>query len=111
LPTPVPAAARPRRPLLFPPLRGAGGRPGPGRRWILPRSIHSHPLLIASVRITPMHRKRPKGKGKPTHRRGVEKHDERPMVVAVDRHGPMVDRTPRPHCRVLLRKTLVQQPR
>jgi hypothetical protein len=25
---------RTRRPFLFPPLRGVGGRPGPGRRWI-----------------------------------------------------------------------------
>jgi hypothetical protein len=98
-------------PLLFPPLRGAGGHPGSRRRWIRPRGINSHPLLIAPVRTTPMHRKRPKGKGKPTHRRGVDKRDERPKVVAIDLHGPKVDGAPHHRRRVLLRKTLVQQPR
>jgi hypothetical protein len=36
-----------RRPLLFPPLRGAGGRPGPGHQWIRPCGVHGHPLLMA----------------------------------------------------------------
>jgi hypothetical protein len=64
-------------PLLLPPLRGAGGHPGLGNRWIRPRGGHGHALLMASVRIASVHRKEPKGMGKPTYRRGVGKHNQR----------------------------------
>jgi hypothetical protein len=102
---------RARRPLLFPPLCGAGGRPGPGHRRIRSRGVHDHPLLMTTIKTTPVRRKRLKWEGRPTHRRGVREHDERPEVVMAVRHGLEVDCTPRPRSRVLWRKALVQQPR
>jgi hypothetical protein len=49
LPLPEPSLLRPRRPLLFPPLRGAGNRLGQGRWRILPRGLHGHSLLSKAV--------------------------------------------------------------
>jgi hypothetical protein len=63
-------------PLLLRPLRGAGGRPGPGRRWIRSRGVHCHPLLKTTIKTTLTRRKRPRREGRPTHRRGVGEHDE-----------------------------------
>jgi hypothetical protein len=64
---------------------------------------------MTSVKIKLAHHEKLKGKGKPTYRRGVGKHDERPKVIIVGRHGPKVDRAPRPPRRLLPRKTLTQQ--
>jgi hypothetical protein len=81
-----PPLLRAHRPLMFPPLRGPGGRPGPARRRIRSRGIPCHPLLITTIKTTPVRCKRPKGEGKPTHRRGDGEHDERPEVVIAVRH-------------------------
>jgi hypothetical protein len=76
LPPPDSPLLRARRPLRFPSLRRAGGCPGPGRQRIRSRGVHGHPLLITTIKTTPVRCKRPKGKGKPTHRRGIREHDE-----------------------------------
>jgi hypothetical protein len=63
-----------------------------------------HPRLPSANDIRQVHASTSRGaerKGKPTYRWGIGKHDERPKVVAVRRHGPKINRAPRP-CRCVL---------
>jgi hypothetical protein len=49
--------------------------------------------------------------GRPTHRRGVGEHNERPEVVVAVSPGLEADGAPRPRGRVFPREAVVQQPR
>jgi hypothetical protein len=50
LPSPDSPLLRAHRPLLFLLLRGASGHTSLGRRQIRSRGVHSHPLLITTIK-------------------------------------------------------------
>jgi hypothetical protein len=53
-----------RAPRPLPPLRGTGGRSGPGRRRIRSRGVHRHPLLNGTIKVAPVRCKILRGGGR-----------------------------------------------